>query len=603
MQEDLAMLRRVVQEPVRQMILADVGSPSQARALAQQVRHWSGAARPVVEVFFDANKDDPGALMHLCQAAVETWDSSDDSPGLLLICDASPPEARNDTTARFWRGMNLLRERWDALPAQTIFLITPAQYRLFTTEADHLKRWITLKLDLRGAGEPAVQWRSGTKSSHPAGAIEWLSDSVWRDDLEDKEAARRNQEALRDQLREALERGEPIESLASRYYLPLLAAAITLHRPDDAAPLNARISQCRLTTDDRLRWLRLRARLAETTDQASQAIETAREWLALARQDGDQWDVLSALWDLIEFHERRKNLDEVEKCYMEALEIAPKDTAFLGNYATFFWQMRHDYERAEEFYHRAIEADPRHANILGAYATFVWHVRHDYERAEEFYRRAIDADPNQVNALSNYAVFLHHIRHDYERAEEFYRRAVEADPNHVINLGNYANFLWQVHQDYERAEAFYRGVIEVEPNDASNLGNYAQLLLSQGRRDQGEAMLARAEAGSDSNPPLQAELAFYRYAHFPENAPAALNKLKEVLTAGGRSPGWNLEPNIARARQDGHPNVPLLEALAAVITGSESIDSLQAFPEWQAAAVRSSYMETEAAASPVSPNP
>ena len=41
--------------------------------------------------------------------------------------------------------------------------------------------------------------------------------------------------------------------------------------------------------------------------------------------------------------------------------------------------------------------------------------------------------------------------------------------------------------------------------------------------------------------------------------------MKRLIGEDVRSPRWDFSLNIARAEEDGHPNVPLLEALAAVI--------------------------------------
>lgn len=555
MHEDLELLRRVIQEPVRQMILAGVNSSGQARVFARQMRDWCGSARPVAKITFDANQDDPTALIQQCHTAVEDWTDDDDYRGLLIVCDASPSNARNDTTARFWRGMNLLRERWDALPSQTIFLITPEQYRLFTTEADHLKRWVSLKVNLRGLGDLTTPERSGVANSRPIKSIEGLSAYAGWDDLQDKGAAQRSQEALREQLREAFKRDEPQELLAPRYYLPLLAAAITLNSWEDASRLNDIIAQGSLSMEHHLRWLRLRTHWQAGRRQDSEAIETAQQWLRLAKEYNNQWQVLNHQWqvlaaleDLIELYRQCNDWDQAQKYYKEALAFNPKEPAFLGSYANFLHT-----------------------------------IRHDYEEAETFYKRALEVDPNNAADLNNYANLLYAIRHDYDEAETFYKRALEADSTYAGYIGNYANFLHQVRHDYEQAEELYKRALEVDPNDANHLGNYAQLLLSQGRRDEGEAILSQAETEHDLGLPLQAELAFYRYAHFPNDTPSALSKVKDIVMAGGRSPGWNLEPNIARARQAEHPNVPLLEALSAVIAGRASLESLQDSPDWQSA--------------------
>jgi hypothetical protein len=46
----------------------------------------------------------------------------------------------------------------------------------------------------------------------------------------------------------------------------------------------------------------------------------------------------------------------------------------------------------------------------------------------------------------------------------------------------------------------------------------------------------------------------------------SLRELKKRILAGARSPGWDLKPNVARAKQDGHPAKSWLDKLAAVIS-------------------------------------
>lgn len=94
-------------------------------------------------------------------------------------------------------------------------------------------------------------------------------------------------------------------------------------------------------------------------------------------------------------------------------------------------------------------------------------------------------------------------------------------------------------------------------------------------------MLERAEQLQENEEPdLSVELAFYRYAHCQ---PQPINPLKQLLLDDVRSLGWNLEDNVRRAEQDGHPNPALLTALAKVISDDDPIETLEQFPEWSEA--------------------
>ena len=57
--------------------------------------------------------------------------------------------------------------------------------------------------------------------------------------------------------------------------------------------------------------------------------------------------------------------------------------------------------------------------------------------------------------------------------------------------------------------------------------------------------------------------------------------MKRLIGEDAQSPRWDFSPNMARAEEDGHPNVPLLKALAAVIADGAEPSTLDAFEEWQ----------------------
>jgi len=281
-------------------------------------------------------------------------------------------------------------------------------------------------------------------------------------------------------------------------------------------------------------------------------------------------------------HER-KDLDGAEEFYKRAIEADSRHARNLGNYAIFLATNRKDLDGAEEFYKRAIEADPKDARNLGNYANFLKNQRKDLNGAEEFYKRAIETDPKDANNLGSYAIFLKNDRKDLDRAEEFYKRAMEADPKNAQVVGSYALFLQNQRNDLSGAEEFYKRAIEVDPKHANTLANYAAFLLSQGQREAGLEFLTRAEHVSADQTALLAELAFYRFAHDKNGQPEKLRVLKELLQTGARSPGWSFDRNIERAERDGHPNPPLLRAIAKVINDEATLDSLDAFPEWRSA--------------------
>ncbi|MBI2304917.1 MAG: tetratricopeptide repeat protein [Chloroflexi bacterium] len=280
--------------------------------------------------------------------------------------------------------------------------------------------------------------------------------------------------------------------------------------------------------------------------------------------------------------------ESAEKRTLEkAVEQAAREfTSWIGVWLEASRYEKTDPERADQIYQEGLKKFPQSADLLGVYAGFLKTVRKDYGGAEGYYQRALEADPGYATALGNYANFLWTIRKDYEGAEGYYRRAIEADPGHATALGNYALFLWTIRKDYEGAEGYYKRALEADPGSAIKLGNYAGLLLARGDYDKGLSMLDKALslAGPDEQA-LLLECFFYRYAHHRDEdiRNKSLARIKEMIEAGVRSPGWNLQDNVERGVKDGHPYPGLLQTLARVIADEAEAQELEGFDVWRKA--------------------
>lgn len=218
-----------------------------------------------------------------------------------------------------------------------------------------------------------------------------------------------------------------------------------------------------------------------------------------------------------------------------------------------------------------------HLDALGA-------AIHDHPLVGRVYERALARAPGDAGALGNLAFFRERVGRDFDGAESLYRQAIAAEPLHAENLGFFAYFLQTIRKDRAGAEAYYRRSLAAEPGDAHNLCNLAQLLLARGQRDEGHEQLERAlaELSADDLSPL-CELHFYAYAHCGERWPEALGVLKRLLIAGVRSPGWDLQANVQRAREDGHAEAELVAALAEVVADAAPLATLDGFAAWQRA--------------------
>jgi len=99
------------------------------------------------------------------------------------------------------------------------------------------------------------------------------------------------------------------------------------------------------------------------------------------------------------------------------------------------------------------------------------------------------------------------------------------------------------------------------------------MLLARGNKKQGEKYLEKAFSLNPSEVSL-VEMWFYRYAHFANRYKQADEEIIKLLKKGVRSPGWDLSPNIERAKLDGHPAIDRLQKLAKIITGDAPLDTL-----------------------------
>ncbi|MEO5346632.1 MAG: hypothetical protein H7834_09675 [Magnetococcus sp. YQC-9] len=281
-------------------------------------------------------------------------------------------------------------------------------------------------------------------------------------------------------------------------------------------------------------------------------------------------------------HEIRGHDEQADALFRRARRLDDdQDASVLGNYAFFLHNSRRDDDLAENLYRRALALDGQDANSLGNFALFLKNVRHDHNGAERYFREALRVDPHHSAHLGNFALFMKNIRHDYDAAEEYYHRALEADPHDSNHLGNFALFMKNLRRNHEVAEELFRRSLHVEPDNIHRLGNFVQLLLCQGRHQEGLPLLDKAlELLGDSSPVLSLELWFYVLAHDTRRFDQALSRLKKLILAGARSPGWDLRCNCQRAVKDGHAEPELLATLAEIICGDGDIEDMKAFLSW-----------------------
>jgi Tfp pilus assembly protein PilF len=280
----------------------------------------------------------------------------------------------------------------------------------------------------------------------------------------------------------------------------------------------------------------------------------------------------------IENSEIIQNARENAKSYAKQLEelvkeeLNTKETEAIKKLLPSWWDYElaareeADIDKKDKIYQDGLKAHPNSHELHGNYANFLWQIRKEYKKAEKYYKKALELEPNHADYNGNYANFLTLIQKEYDKAEKYYIKALEIKPNDADYNGNYANFLTLIRKDYENAEKYYEKALEIEPNHANNNGNYAQFLLIQGKKEEARKYIEIAFENLTFEEDLPVELWFYRLAHYDEYHQEAQQRLDELLDAGYRSIGWNLEDNIKRAEQDGFEDIKLLRAYANMIT-------------------------------------
>lgn len=64
--------------------------------------------------------------------------------------------------------------------------------------------------------------------------------------------------------------------------------------------------------------------------------------------------------------------DGAERYYESALQVEPRNSVLLAEYAHFAWNTLADAARAEELFDRALQEAPADSSILASYASFLW---------------------------------------------------------------------------------------------------------------------------------------------------------------------------------------------------------------------------------------
>jgi Tfp pilus assembly protein PilF len=282
----------------------------------------------------------------------------------------------------------------------------------------------------------------------------------------------------------------------------------------------------------------------------------------------------------------QNNIDGAEELLQRAL--ATQDNSYAqGRYAFFLERARGDLNEAESRYLNALAANPGEPYTAAKYGFFLWNVRQRPDQAHGYFElAAAAAEPPHVEGLLGLAALEMIERKNYGRARRLLRRAIKMQPNNPTALALYAHALSKTGRREAVVEQLYRRALEIDQNHAMSLTNLAQILLHRDGRDaEAISLLTRCvEAGSDEASSLDAW--FYRYAYRLQDLPQALAAIKELVSRGVRSKGWDFSGDIEAASQSSHPNVDLLTTLAPLFPAKK--------PQARSIAFQSGYKQGDA---------
>jgi hypothetical protein len=142
------MLFNAVREPINEMIVVEVDDFQEGEKLIERLR--SAAPGPLAVIKFNHSKTEPADLGKEIKKAIVGWP---EEGGVLCLLETSLPEADSPIKPQdFWSAIGLNREYLAGLKCQTIFILQPHSYSWLNRDgpASHLKRWMSLKVHLRG---------------------------------------------------------------------------------------------------------------------------------------------------------------------------------------------------------------------------------------------------------------------------------------------------------------------------------------------------------------------------------------------------------------------------------------------------------------------
>ena len=116
-----------------------------------------------------------------------------------------------------------------------------------------------------------------------------------------------------------------------------------------------------------------------------QRYQAAIEQYKKAPRSAEVWNKTGVAYQLM------FNLDEAERCYLQAMRLDPKNAVVLNNLGTVYVSQK-QYARAEKIYRKALKMDPKSALVHKNLGTALL-AEHKYQKGWQEYQNALADDP------------------------------------------------------------------------------------------------------------------------------------------------------------------------------------------------------------------
>ena len=535
----ISALTKAISSPIATMTVATVDSPAHAHEIVNALTPTL-QKRPWEKLPISCVSGETNWLLKEARRITTTWPAE---AGVLFLTDNTHANRRPEEGVEFWRAMNLQRETWSSLNCHLVFLLTLQNYEQLLTIADHLASWIPIKLDARRP-YPDIGADHATITSSGF-------------EIVDSATARQRIKELELSLAETLAKNntENSPSLARRYYLPILEAALVANDPQRAYKIYKTAEPDHIPEEDKPRWWQAVCQICHRTFHLEEAKKEAQRYLAWAEYNQNIKETGSACTALGEILYASGNFNDARSYFERALKIDegifglnhPKvaiDINNLGNVK----QILGDFAGAYKHFVRAIaifqtvygDNHPSVATLTNNLGLLLLD-KGDFSEARKHFERALAIDeniygPNHSNIArdaNNLGLALRSLG-EIDGARACFDRALAIDeavygkehPNVAIEINNLARIFWML-GDFKQAKAYMERALATDtaaygPNHPSVARDYNN--LGGIMKDMGDIKGARTY--------LEKALSIYRIS-LGENSPDTKNAAANLAALDG----------------------------------------------------------------------